>query len=155
MLKFHNYDIVFQEIPDEVTLAVNITNCPNRCGGCHSPHLQQDTGQELDPGTLAQLVGPYREAVTCLCFMGGDVDPLEVARLARGAREAFPGLKTAWYSGRAEIPPGVDPRSFSYIKLGGYDAARGGLKSKETNQRLYAVDAAGALDDITHRIWGR
>ena len=29
MLKYANYDIVFQEVPDEVTLAINISNCPN------------------------------------------------------------------------------------------------------------------------------
>lgn len=26
MLKYYNYDIVFQEYPDEVTLAINLTN---------------------------------------------------------------------------------------------------------------------------------
>ena len=39
MLKYVNTDIVFQEIPDEVTLAVNISNCPCRCPGCHSQYL--------------------------------------------------------------------------------------------------------------------
>lgn len=42
MVRYHNFDIVFAEIPDETTLAINITNCPNRCPGCHSPHLQRD-----------------------------------------------------------------------------------------------------------------
>ena len=28
MLKYANFDIVFQEVPDEVTLAINISNCP-------------------------------------------------------------------------------------------------------------------------------
>ena len=36
MLKYVNTGIVFQEIPDEVTLAVNISGCPCRCHGCHS-----------------------------------------------------------------------------------------------------------------------
>ena len=47
MLKYYNYDIVFQEIPDEVTLAVNLTNCPHRCIGCHSPHLRHNIGEPL------------------------------------------------------------------------------------------------------------
>ena len=29
MVRYHNFDIVFAEIPDETTLAINITNCPN------------------------------------------------------------------------------------------------------------------------------
>ena len=44
MLKYVNTDIVFQEIPDEVTLAVNISNCPCRCPGCHSEYLWEDVG---------------------------------------------------------------------------------------------------------------
>ena len=40
MLKYYNYDIVFQEYPDEVTLAINLTMCPNRCVGCHSAYLR-------------------------------------------------------------------------------------------------------------------
>ena len=38
MLKYANFDIVFQEVPDEVTLAINISNCPNQCVGCHSKY---------------------------------------------------------------------------------------------------------------------
>ena len=28
MLKYVNHDIVFQEFPDEVTLAINLSGCP-------------------------------------------------------------------------------------------------------------------------------
>ena len=48
MVRYHNFDIVFAEIPCETTLAINITNCPNRCRGCHSLHLQADMGRVLD-----------------------------------------------------------------------------------------------------------
>ena len=47
MLKYTNTDIVFQEIPDEVTLAVNLSGCPCRCPGCHSPQLWGDIGEPL------------------------------------------------------------------------------------------------------------
>ena len=53
MLRYYNFDIVFAEIPEEVTLAINITNCPNRCVGCHSPHLQQDIGENLTTEELS------------------------------------------------------------------------------------------------------
>ena len=53
MLKYTDYDIVFQEIPDEVTLAINLSNCPNRCKGCHSPYLQQNVGEALTEENLS------------------------------------------------------------------------------------------------------
>ena len=47
MLKYVNHDIVFQEFPDEVTLAVNLSRCPCACPGCHSTYLWGDNGEEL------------------------------------------------------------------------------------------------------------
>ncbi|HOY50150.1 MAG TPA: hypothetical protein PLX49_00215, partial [Prolixibacteraceae bacterium] len=99
MLKYYNYDIVFQEIPDEVTLAVNLTNCPNRCKGCHSPHLQKDIGEELNEARIIALMDQYARAITCFCFMGGDASPSEVLGLARFIQVHYPEHKTAWYSG--------------------------------------------------------
>ncbi|MCL2247577.1 MAG: anaerobic ribonucleoside-triphosphate reductase activating protein, partial [Lentimicrobiaceae bacterium] len=71
-MRFLSYDIVFQEVPGEVALAINISNCPNRCKGCHSSHLQEDTGEELTEDVLFSLLNIYGNAVTCVCFMGGD-----------------------------------------------------------------------------------
>ena len=71
MLKFAGYDIVFQEIPDEVTLAISISGCPNRCPGCHSPQLREDIGEPLTEETLTALLERYRGAITCVCLMGG------------------------------------------------------------------------------------
>ena len=47
MLKYVNHDIVFQEFPDEVPLAINLSLCPNGCPGCHSAYLQGNVGDEL------------------------------------------------------------------------------------------------------------
>ena len=47
MIKYKDYYVVFEEIPDKITLAVNITNCQNRCIGCHSPELRENIGKEL------------------------------------------------------------------------------------------------------------
>ena len=82
MLRLASYDVVFQEIPGEVTLALNLSGCPNRCPGCHSLHLQQDTGEVLDEELLLGLLDRYGQSVTCVCFMGGDGDPLAVEGLA-------------------------------------------------------------------------
>lgn len=154
MLKYVSYDIVFQEVPGEVTLALNLSGCPNRCEGCHSPHLREDAGRPLDRAEIDLLVERYGRQVTCLCFMGGDGDPAEVARLARHVRR-ISRLKTAWYSGRTPLPAEFDTAAMDYIKLGPYIPSRGGLDSPQTNQRMYRIvrdgNDAPALEDITAR----
>ena len=59
MVRYHNFDIVFAEIPCETTLAINITNCPNRCRGCHSLHLQADMGRVLDEAELCGILARW------------------------------------------------------------------------------------------------
>ncbi len=149
MLKYYNYDIVFQEVPDEVTLAVNLTNCPNRCQGCHSPHLREDIGTLLDEAEIGKLIAQYDKCITCFCFMGGDAEKAEVERLARFIRYNYK-LKTAWYSGRDDLPD--DAMSFDYVKLGPYIPEFGGLTSRQTNQRFYRNNN-GTLIDITAEYW--
>lgn len=150
-MKYHNYDIVFAEIPGETTLAFNLTGCPNRCPGCHSPHLQAAAGRELSDAELLALLERYGRAVTCVCFLGGDAAPQEVAQLARLVRERFPVLHTAWYSGRAALPAGFDLQAFDYVKLGPWIEALGPLTAPTTNQRLYRIGTGGEMEDITAR----
>ena len=151
MIRYYNFDIVFAEIPDEVTLAINITGCPYRCEGCHSPHLREDRGERLDADALAALLERYGDGITCLCFMGGDAAPHEIAALAGVVRKTFPILHTGWYSGRDELPEGIDTAAFDYIKLGGWVESLGPLTSPTTNQRLYRIGPAGAMEDITEQ----
>lgn len=153
MLKYLTHDIVFQEFPDEVTLAINLTLCPNFCPGCHSPFLQGDHGDELTIGRLSALLDDYRGEVTCVGFMGGDNDWEGVERLAEEVKRLYEGrIKTGWYSGRQELPEGIRLTAFDYIKLGPYRAECGPLKSRSTNQRLYRVEGQ-TLNDITSRFW--
>ena len=128
VVRYYNFDIVFAEIPGETTLAINIANCPNRCPGCHSPHLQADAGHVLDAPELRALLERYGRSVTCVCFMGGDAAPHRIARLAEVVRQVF-----------------------DYIKLGGWVESLGPLTSPTTNQRLYRIGPAGAMEDITEQ----
>lgn len=153
MLKYLNTGIVFQEIPDEVTLSINITNCPCRCPSCHSQYLWQDIGEPLTPMVLDKFMDEYKSEITCVCFMGGDADPGYVERLASYMHREHPGMKVAWYSGRQRIPAGINRKVFDYVKLGPYIEHLGCLKERTTNQRLYKRAVGDDFTDITPRFW--
>lgn len=153
MLKFVNYDIVFSEIPDEVTLAVNISGCPNHCKGCHSPWLWKDSGDILDEVAVCTLLHKYGDTITCFCLMGGDNDPKEVERIARFVHFKSKSIKVGWYSGKSDVPSTVDMGVFQYVKVGGYKEECGSLRSPATNQRLYRIDVDHRKEDITYRFW--
>lgn len=153
MLKYVNTGIVFQEIPDEVTLAINIANCPCHCPGCHSQYLWQNIGEPLTSMTLEQQIHQYGESITCICFMGGDAEPSYVNALARYLHRAHPQYKVGWYSGRQRISSSINKRDFDYIKLGPYIKHLGCLKDPTTNQRLYKHAVGDDFMDITNRFW--
>jgi len=153
MLKYVNTGVVFQEIPDEVTLAINISNCPCHCPGCHSRYLWDDIGLPLDTNAIDAFAKKYGNDITCIAFMGGDADPKGVNILAQYIHEEYPMLKVAWYSGRLRIPHNVTKSDFNYIKIGPYIRHLGPLSSPTTNQRFYKQTDNDEFVDITSRFW--
>lgn len=152
MLKFIETMVVFQEVPDEITLDINITNCPYRCPGCHSAYLQQDIGQELTDQVLRDLIS-RNPGISCVLFSGGDSDHRRVLELCRLVRDEFPHLKTAMYSGASKADPLLwDSGLLDYYKIGPWIASKGPLNSPTTNQRLYRRTDSG-YEDITYRFW--
>lgn len=149
MLKFVDTLVSFQEIPDEISLCINISNCPCHCEGCHSSYLAEDIGEPLGYWTLNNLI-KTNKGITCVCFMGGDSDPEWVATLAFRVKRDFPDLKIGWYSGRQHLPSNFPTQHFDYIKVGPYIPKLGGLDKETTNQIMYKVDN-GNLIDITYR----
>ena len=153
MLKYVNTGIVFLEIPDEVTLAINISNCPCHCPGCHSRYLWEDIGLPLNTDAIDAFVEQYGTDITCISFMGGDADPKGVNLLAQYIHEEHPQFKVAWYSGKTVISAAINKQDFDYIKIGPFIKHLGPLKKPTTNQRLYRQNAQGEFEDITSRFW--
>lgn len=155
MLKYTNAEVTFAEIPDEITLAINISNCPCHCEGCHSPYLAEDIGELLDLQHLTDLIDGNR-GISCVCIMGGDANPSEVDDIAQDIREYYPNLKVGWYSGRQELSKEVDLCNFDYVKLGPYIKERGPLNCKTTNQVMLEIDVVQNTvftKDITAKFW--
>ena len=78
-MKYVDTKIVFQELPNEITLAINISGCPCACIGCHSSYLSQDIGESLTKEALQQLIRKNK-GITAISFMGGDANPAYVFR---------------------------------------------------------------------------
>ncbi len=139
-------DVVLEEIPDRVALAVEISNCQGSCPGCHSPFLRKDIGEELTAEALDRLLED-NFGVDCLLFLGEGNDPEALLRLASHIRESRPDIELAVYSGRAEVGKEIR-ETFDYVKTGPYIAELGPLNERTTNQRLYHRG-----EDITSRFW--
>lgn len=153
MLKYVDTLVSFQEIPDEISLCINISNCPNNCPGCHSAYLKDNIGTPLTYTELMRILKDIR-GITCVCFMGGDKEPWEIQRLAQFVKEK--GLKVAWYSGKQELHEDVRLANFDYVKLGPYVEELGPLTSPTTNQVMYKIDHLADkpfVVDITSRFW--
>lgn len=154
MIKYYNSMVVFEEIPNEITLAINITNCPCHCKGCHSQFLWEDIGIELTFEELDKLI-ERNDGITCVCFMGGDAEPKGINDLGKYVKD-IKHLKVGWYSGKDGISEEVDLHHFNYVKIGHYDEELGGLNKKTTNQRLYFIEEDGdeiVLRDETRMFW--
>ena len=154
MLKYVDTLVSFQEIPDEISLCINISNCPNNCAGCHSVYLKEDIGTPLTYIELRNLISK-NNGVSCICFMGGDKEPWEINRLAKLVKEDFT-LKTAWYSGKSELHEDIKVENFDYIKLGPYVEELGPLNSRTTNQVMLRIDHLADrpfVVDITSKFW--
>lgn len=151
MLKYVDAKVVFAEVPDEVTLAINISNCPCQCKGCHSSYLAQDIGTELTFNEVRKLI-KKNSGISCIALMGGDAEPDKVNTLASFITNHYNSIKVAWYSGRQELSDSIDLFNFDYIKLGPYKEEFGPLNSRTTNQRFYKVSGR-ELVDITSKFW--
>lgn len=157
MLKYVDTAITFSEFPDEISLCINISNCPHKCEGCHSPYLREDIGTPLTMEVVDKLI-KENEGITCIGFMGGDNDWKSLDKLFELIKFAYPKLKIGWYSGSSGIPiQGEDMNliNLDYIKIGPYIKEKGPLNSKTTNQKMFQVLRKDlhmwSLKDITYK----
>lgn len=161
MLKYVNTMVTFSEVPDEISLCIEISNCPCHCKNCHSPYLAEDIGEPLiykdthnnrtviNCNPLSELI-EANKGITCVCLMGGDSNPEYINILGKTIK--CHKLKSAWYSGRQELSKDINLEFFDFIKLGPYKKELGPLNSRTTNQRFYKI-SDGELINITSKFW--
>lgn len=153
MLKYKGYTIAFQEVPNEISLIINVAGCPHHCPGCHSQYLWDDDGAQPLLKNIETLIKPYANLITCVCFMGGDWNLFELKECLLWINNNYPTLKTCLYSGEDNIKffnqilPLLD-----YIKIGSYQENKGGLNNPNTNQKFYKI-TKHQLEDVTYLFW--
>lgn len=149
-LKYIGYSIVFQEVPNEISLAINVSDCPYKCRGCHSKYLWEYKGNYIKE-EIDSIILENDFMITCVCFMGGDQNLEELKSLLMYIKKEYQ-LKTCLYTGCDNIEslnsllPYLD-----YLKIGKYDENYGALDSKNTNQKMYTVIDGDIKEDITKR----
>ena len=135
-LRYVTEEIVWQEVPGEVSLAFLCSGCPLRCTGCHSAGAwKAGTGSVLSADYLKGRLKQYQGLISCVLFLGGEWQPEALKTLLQIAKEA--GLNTCLYTGleREELSDGLLPY-LTYLKTGRWIADLGGLNSPITNQRF-------------------
>lgn len=140
-MRYSKIDIVYQEVPNEISLAFFITGCPMRCPGCHSKEYQNPKiGNVLDSKSFENKLKQYKGLISCVCFFGGEWD-VELKKLLDIAHTKYK-LKTCLYTGRdlnnkdvVAVKPFLD-----FVKYGPYIQNRGGIQSKNTNQVFFDLN---------------
>ena len=143
-LKYISYAIVFQEVPNEISLVFNISGCPHHCEGCHSQYLWDYEGDNLLPINIINVINKYKDYITCVCFMGGDQNIEELTQALKTCKNL--GYKTCLYSGASEVSIKI-LKYLDWIKLGKYDKKlesnnhiEHGVKLATTNQHMYKIE---------------
>lgn len=151
-LKYKGYAIIFQEVPNEITLAFNISGCPYRCSGCHSQFLWEYGGDDLLENII-DITNKYKDYITCVCFMGGDQNLYELYLALWYCKRM--GYKTCIYSGCDDIEKFEFVLPFlDWLKIGRYDETlksdnhiEFGVKLATTNQHLYKIENGTVVND--------
>ncbi len=159
-MKYVDTIIGFREVPDEISLCIDISECPIKCPSCHSKYLWGNVGQELNESVLNDLI-LRNTGISCVCLMGGDKDPKYISQLAKFVKKNFKNLKVCWYSGDSDLSPDIDIQYLDYYKLGPYDEQFGPLNNPKTNQRFYTRGALlhkmdanpNVFYDTTSKFW--
>lgn len=143
-IKYESELITFTEVPDEISLCLNITGCPCNCEGCFEPWLAEDSGIILTYAVLKAKIDSHPH-ISCLCFMGGDRYIDQIINLCDQIKRDYPKLKIAMYSGRQKFIKELAEK-LDYYKIGPYIPEYGPMNLKTTNQIFYKKENNNWID---------
>lgn len=137
-------NIVFQEVPGEISLCFSITGCNIGCKGCHSTELwNEDIGADLDAHSFSTWLKKYNGLISCVVFFGGEWQPEHLITLLLIAKKNK--LKTCLYTGQKYLDLNIS-QHLDFLKTGAWHPNLGGLESLTTNQRFINVKTGENLN---------
>lgn len=152
-MKFSNLQVVFQEVPDEISIAISVSGCDIKCNGCHSAFTwDQEYGEDLNINVIKEILKKYKGLASCFLFYGGEWETNELISYIDIIKEN--SIKVCLYTGlEIEFVNSELLRRLDYIKTGKYIANLGGLDQIETNQSFYKVNNNGCiiLEKLNHK----
>lgn len=148
-MNIYKYDVVFQEVPNHISLAFYVCGCPLKCPGCHSPELwTEKTGTPLTLPLFSALLKQYQNKADCILFMGGEWHPHDLVGFLKEARRLH--FKTALYTGLDDISDSLKEH-LTFLKTGPWIASRGGLNAPTTNQVFKDLTTNTVLNSLFQR----
>ncbi|AUP81205.1 anaerobic ribonucleoside-triphosphate reductase activating protein [Flavivirga eckloniae] len=143
---YSNLEIVFQEVPGEVSICFTISGCGIRCKGCHSPNLwKKGSGQLLSKSFFKTILDKYKGMASCVLFMGGEWHKEDLISYLKCAQKN--GYKTCLYSGETKLDESILSQ-LTWVKTGPWIELLGGLDSPKTNQKFIEVKTNNTLNHL-------
>jgi anaerobic ribonucleoside-triphosphate reductase activating protein len=141
--------VVFQEVPNEISLCFSITGCKVGCKGCHSTELwHEDNGIRLSNTSFTQWLKKYQGLISCVVFFGGEWQPNALIEKLLIAKNH--GLKTCLYSGEKHIDISIS-QHLNFLKTGAWNQSLGSLDSPTTNQVFRDVISGKKLNHLFNK----
>lgn len=134
-MNFSYPQIVLQEIPGYITLAISISGCSLKCKGCHSSFTwDKKYGEELTIEKIDYYI-LKNKYIDCFLFYGGEWNQEELIYFIKYIKEKYK-IKVALFSGLNYKIDNIDD-CIDIYKIGEYIKELGGLGSINTNQKIF------------------
>lgn len=130
--------VLFQEVPDHISLGFTVYGCPFRCEGCHSQDTwNRKAGVPLCDDTYQEYLNSYQSFINCVVFFGGEWHQKQLISKLKLAQQLK--LKTCLYTGALKVSQNI-LNHLNFLKTGPWIKQLGGLDSPFTNQRFVDLD---------------
>jgi len=152
-MNYSNPQIVFQEVPNEISLAISISGCDLACNGCHSAFTwDENYGKSLSLENIDILLKNYEGLISCFLFYGGEWNIKKLLPLIKYIKNK--NLKICLYTGREISEINIELiELLDYLKTGRYLKQLGGLQNKITNQKFYKINNGIILEELNYLFW--